>query len=104
MKNKLLALVGCAMLSACIHQVPIPDASKDMAQLDAAAQSRCAKSGYQPGTPDFNNCVYGVKSSFLQAVMVPVGPVPDVRPLPPAPPPIQTHCYTSGSTTNCTSY
>lgn len=108
MKTKLLAIVGSALLGACstglMHPVSIPDASQDMAQLDAAAQSRCSSFGYQSGSPAFNQCVYGVKSQFLQAVMVPVPPPPDVRPIAPAPQPIQTHCYSSAGVTNCSTY
>lgn len=103
MNKKLLAIVGSAsILSACASQVPIPDVSNDMAQLDAAARSRCANSGYQAGSAEFNQCVYAVKSQFLQAVMVPVAPPPDIRPLAPAPQPIQTQCYSSAGVTNCT--
>lgn len=105
MKNTLLAIVGSSVLGACsLYQVPIPDASKDMQQLDTAAQTRCARSGYQSGTAPFEQCVYGVKSQFLQTVMVPVQPIPDVRPVAPPPPPLQTHCYSTAGVTNCSTY
>jgi hypothetical protein len=101
---KRIAVISAVLLTACVHQVPIPDVSNDMAQLDAAAQSRCASSGYQRGTQNFNSCVSSVKAQFLQAVMVPVPPPPDIRP--PAPPaqPLQTHCYSTAGVTNCSSY
>jgi hypothetical protein len=102
-RTKLLGILGAAgLLTACVHQVPIPDVSNDMKQLDAAAQSRCARSGYQSGTPGFDQCVYSVKSQFLQAVMVPAPSTPDIRPFPPPPPPMQTRCYSVGNVTNCT--
>lgn len=95
--------IAAMLLTACVHQVPIPDVSNDMAQLDAAARSRCANSGFQTGSPAFDQCVYSVKSQFLQAVMVPMPPTPDVRPVNPSvAPQIQTRCYTAGSVTNCT--
>lgn len=105
MNKKLLAVMASAVaLSACSTGVPLPDVSNDMAQLDAAAQSRCSSFGYQAGTPAFNQCVSGVKSQFIQAVMVPAPSPPDIRPLAPAPQPIQTHCYSSAGVTNCSSY
>lgn len=101
-KTKLLGILGAAMLTACVHQVPIPDVSNDMEQLDAAARARCARSGHVSGYPAFDQCVYAVKSQFLQTVMVPAPSVPDIRPVPPPPPPIYTRCYSAGNVTNCT--
>lgn len=101
---KRIVAIPAVLLTACVHQVPIPDVSNDMQQLDTAARARCARSGYQAGSPGFDQCVYSVKSQFLQTVMVPVPAVPDIRPAAPPPPPMQTHCYTAGSVTNCTTY
>ncbi|WP_250518624.1 hypothetical protein [Caballeronia sp. ATUFL_M1_KS5A] len=108
MKQKLLAIVGSSLLGACsyglMRPVEIPDSTKDMAQLDAAVQSRCAGLGYQQGTPDFNRCFYDKRMQIIQAAMVPVQPIPDLRPAAPPPPPIQTHCYSTAGVTNCSTY
>lgn len=103
--KRIVAISAVFALAACstglMHQVSIPDASNDMQQLDAAAQSRCASFGYPAGTPDFNKCVYGVKSQFLQAVMVPVAPPPPIA----APPrPVTTNCSGNAFSATCTTY
>lgn len=97
-----------ALLSACASGPKFDQAQADanMAQLDAAAQQRCAKFGYQADRPDFNQCVFNVKSQFLQAVMVPAPSVPpiSIQPPPQLSPSVQTHCYQSGQSINCSSY
>lgn len=104
--KKIVAVSASMLLCACIHQTPIPDVSNDMAQLDAAVQSRCTSFGYQPGTPDFNKCFYSVRSDFLRSVMVQVPPPPDLTIRAVAPPiqPVQTRCYSTAGVTNCSSY
>ena len=97
---KRLVVVYAALLAGCVHQVPIPDVSNDMKQLDAAARSRCVSSGYQAGTPDFNQCVYAVKSQFLQSVMVPVPQPPSIT----APRPVTTNCTGNAFSASCTTY
>lgn len=103
--KRIVAVSAVFCLAACstglLHQVSIPDSSKDMEQLDAAAQSRCASFGYQAGTPDFNKCVYGVKSQFLQSVMVPVAPPPAITPPPRA---VTTNCSGNAFSATCTTY
>lgn len=105
--KKTIAIVILTSLAAC-KAAPVFDqaqADANAAQLDAAAQRRCTSFGYQTGTPDFNQCVFNVKSQFLQAVMVPAPPMPtiDLRPTQPTTQ-TQTRCYRSGPTVNCTSY